>query len=167
MLRARSLRRSNSRSPRTGTKQNTRSRRFALESLEPRMMLTGTWTPLANLNPLVEVGTMLLLTDGTVMETGNGGQYWEKLTPDATGSYVNGTWSSLEYSSTAGGYEARNVLPDGRVFNVGDSASNPDNPGEIYNPLTNTWTITASLTASFPEGTLVSAPQPYWPTAEF
>ena len=158
MLRARSLRRNNSRSSRTGAKQNTRSCRFGLEALEPRMMLTGTWAPLANLNPLVQVGTMLLLTDGTVMQTGNGGQYHEKLTPDATGSYVNGTWSSLEFSSTPRGYEATNVLKDGCLLVLGGStvgsAPSPTNIGEIYNPLANTWTSSAP----FPESVFGNGP---------
>ena len=37
--------------------------------------------------------TMELLTDGTVMAVSGGVLY--KLTPDATGSYVNGTWSQI------------------------------------------------------------------------
>ena len=38
---------------------------------------------------------MLLLTDGTVMCQQQGGRNWKKLTPDAKGSYLNGTWSDL------------------------------------------------------------------------
>jgi hypothetical protein len=39
---------------------------------------------------------MMLLSDGTVMaEGGNVDNTWYKLTPDSTGSYVNGTWSQL------------------------------------------------------------------------
>ncbi len=52
----------------------------------------GTWTPLGHAAPN-GIGTMELLTDGTVMAL-SGGNYY-KLTPDATGSYVNGTWSQL------------------------------------------------------------------------
>src|SRR5271165_1253289 len=33
------------------------------------------------------------LTDGTVMVQGNNYSDWWKLTPDITGSYVNGTWT--------------------------------------------------------------------------
>ena len=49
----------------------------------------GTWTPLKRQAPDF-TGTMLLLTDGTVMVQGySPGNNWMRLTPDATGSYVN------------------------------------------------------------------------------
>jgi len=68
--------------------------------------------------------TALLLTDGTVMVQdsgpGNGGgtNHWWRLTPDAKGSYVNGTWSKLASMSSSYGplYHTAAVLPDGRVL---------------------------------------------------
>ena len=54
----------------------------------------GTWTPLANTAP-GGVSLMLLLTDGTVMVQNGGGNAWYKLTPDSSGSYINGTWTTL------------------------------------------------------------------------
>ena len=76
---------------------------------------------------------------------------WNKLTPDATGSYVNGTWSTIASMSTPRQYYATNVLPDGRVLVLGGVASDGTflNTGEIYNPLANTWTSIAP----FPEST--------------
>src|SRR5438045_4190095 len=80
-----------------------------------------TWTALTN-QPGVPVGLPLLLTDGTVMvqqmtSQGFGTGQWSRLTPDITGSYVNGTWSQL--ASMPSGYAplfyASAVLPDGRV----------------------------------------------------
>src|ERR1700734_2804015 len=58
-----------------------------------------TWTPLVNA-PTFYPGSALLLTDGTVMvqdqgSSGAGTSNWWKLTPDNTGSYVNGTWTQL------------------------------------------------------------------------
>jgi len=64
-----------------------------------------TWTPLNNAAP-VSMGAMLLLTDGRVLvhEEPNcsgtgcvGTDYtaWYTLTPDATGSYINGTWTKI------------------------------------------------------------------------
>ena len=35
------------------------------------------------------------LTDGTVLAQGYGDSDWWKLTPDNTGSYVNGTWTQV------------------------------------------------------------------------
>ena len=110
-----------------------------------------TWTPLTNLDPGTSPGTMELLSDGSAMVEGAGNQGWNKLTPDATGSYVNGTWSTMASMSTPRLYDATNVLTDGRVFVLGGVASDGTflNSGEIYNPLTNLWT---SITP-FPEST--------------
>ena len=52
-----------------------------------------TWQPLKN-QPTFPVGAIALLTDGTVLlheEQDSNPQHWYKLTPDNTGSYVNGT----------------------------------------------------------------------------
>ena len=58
------------------------------------------------------------LTDGTVLVQGYQGQDWYKLTPDNTGSYVNGTWTQV--ASLESGYDpdamAEAVLADGRVL---------------------------------------------------
>ena len=58
------------------------------------------------------------MTDGTVIAQGNGDSDWWKLTPDNTGSYVNGTWAQLPSLPT--GYVpdafASAVLADGRLI---------------------------------------------------
>jgi hypothetical protein len=99
---------------------------------------------------------MLLLTDGTVFCQNSGTNQWWKLTPDITGSYVNGTWSQLANSLPlpAGSppntpysplYFASAVLKDGRVFVAGGeyngSGAGDALAAEIYNPLTNAWTV--------------------------
>jgi hypothetical protein len=124
----------------------------AIESLECRRMLAG-WTPLTNLAP-AGVGTMLLMTDGTVMAQAGGiSAQWMRLTPNASGSYVNGTWSSMASMSISRLYFASNILPDGRLFLLGGEYSNGSstaswtNTGQIYNPATNTW----SNIPNFPE----------------
>jgi uncharacterized repeat protein (TIGR01451 family) len=118
------------------------------------MMLTatpGTWTALAHVapTPTSNVGTMELLSDGTVLASAANlytSNAWFKLTPDATGSYVNGTWSQAAGDSLITDFDATNVLQDGRVFVLGGeynaSGANRvwNNTGEIYNPITNTWT---------------------------
>ena len=55
--------------------------------------MSGTWTSLTN-QPTFAVNAMLLLTDGTVMCQELASANWWKLSPDSTGSYVNGTWSA-------------------------------------------------------------------------
>src|SRR5437773_11665534 len=70
----------------------------AVEMLEERMLLTGSWTRLVN-QP-ANASTMLLLPNGSVMaQGGDKSSLWNRLTPDASGSYVNGTWSALASSA--------------------------------------------------------------------
>ena len=88
------------------------------------------------------------LTDGTVMVQGNNCSDWWKLTPDNTGSYVNGTWSQL--ASLPSGYApdatSSAVLADGRLLLEGGEYSSCGavfsltNQGAIYDPVANTWT---------------------------
>ncbi len=90
-------------------------------------------------------GTGLLLTDGTVLFQGNGLSDWYKLTPDNTGSYLNGTWS--KQANLQSGYVpdafASAVLADGRVVIVGGEYNSGafvlTNQGAIYDPKANTW----------------------------
>ena len=56
--------------------------------------LANGWTPLTN-QPPASASTMLLLTDGRIFMNDGGSQHWWLFTPDANGSYVNGTWSQL------------------------------------------------------------------------
>ena len=70
---------------------------------------------------------------------------WWALTPDPTGSYINGTWSTLAAMSENRLYFGSNVLPNYKVFVLGGEYSGPSltanwtNTGEIYNIATNTW----------------------------
>ena len=125
-----------------------------IESLEPRTLLTGTWSGLAHVAPST-IGTMELLSDGTVIaQDASNSKSWYKLTPDASGSYVNGTWSSIASMNVARLYYATNVLPDGRVLVLGGEysgssmANNYTNTGEIYDPVANTWTNIANFPQS-------------------
>ena len=63
-------------SPRSRAHRNTQRqpRRLAVESLEDRCLLTGTWTPLTNLLPdTFGPAAEMLLSDGTAMILGGGG----------------------------------------------------------------------------------------------
>src|SRR5437016_4940147 len=88
-------------------------------------------------------GIGFLLTDGTVLYQGNGLTDWYKLTPDSSGSYLNGTWAKV--ASLPAGYVpdafASAVLADGRVVIVGGEYNNGafalTNQGAIYDPAAN------------------------------
>jgi hypothetical protein len=113
---------------------------------------------------------MLLLSDGSVMvqggsASGAGFTNWYRLTPDSRGSYADGTWSQLASMSLPRLDYAAVTLPNGDVMVLGgeytpgpgsslgdeSEATSPTNPpprtneAEIYDPVTNTWTVTAPV----------------------
>src|SRR5450432_2966532 len=95
-----------------------------LETLEDRLVLTtpGSWSSLTHLAPFSSggIGTMELLSDGTVMAQGaDVSKNWYQLKPDSNGSYQNGTWTQLASMGLERLYTATNVLQDGRVFVLG------------------------------------------------
>jgi len=104
-----------------------------------------TWTSLKN-QPTFLTDTAVLLTDGTVMTHQYNSPAWWRLTPDNTGSYINGTWTQLGSmpSNYAPLYFASVVLRDGKVSVEGGEYNflNPvqTNLGAIYDPVANTWT---------------------------
>src|SRR5437660_9380699 len=88
-----------------------------------------TWEPLTN-QPTFNPGVMLLLTDGTVIMhsepncltcTTTDYSSWYKLTPDSSGSYVNGTWTQIASlpSGYAPLYFGSAVFPVGCVVDEG------------------------------------------------
>jgi hypothetical protein len=106
-----------------------------------RSPAAGTWIPL-NQTPPESINTMLLLSDGTVMAAGAGSQNgWYRLTPDSTGSYVNGTWSTLSSMHYTRLYFSSDVLADGRVFVAGGEYGTGTNSAEVYDPVTDVWTL--------------------------
>src|SRR5215831_18882868 len=112
-----------------------------------------TWTTLATPpDSNLYAAEAMLLTDGTVMVQSFPGRDWWRLTPDQSGSYINGTWSrraSLP-AGYAPDYFASAVLADGRMVVIGgEHNSAVDNGvgagldtslGAIYDPLTDAWT---------------------------
>ncbi len=88
----------------------------------------------------------MLMTDGTVMAQGFGETDFWKLTPDNTGSYVNGTWKQVASlpSGMAPYANAESVLADGRLiwaggeYNFGNFSFT--NNTAIYDPLKDKWT---------------------------
>lgn len=108
----------------------------------------GSLQPLTH-QPPTSVGQPFLLTDGTLMFQGSSFSDWWKLTPDASGSYLDGTWTQLASIPEAWNYGpyafASAVLADGRVlieggeYNLGGPFS-LTNQGAIYTPLEDSWT---------------------------
>ena len=98
----------------------------------------GTWTPV-NLAPGY-VNLMLLLPDGTVMAANAGGNAWFRLTPDIHGSYVNGTWTSLNPMHDVRLYFSSEVLTNGNVLVAGGEFGTGGSTAEVYDPQSNVWT---------------------------
>ena len=113
---------------------------------------TGPFTALAH-QPPASGYLAMLLTDGSVLMQSNAdaGVFY-RLTPDANGSYVNGTWSQI--TSPPAGYEpyaaAEAVLGDGRVLFVGGEYNQNDyslpfapsgltNMSAVYDPVADAW----------------------------
>ncbi len=124
----------------------------------------GTWTALSHLSPNYNGGVMLLLTDGTVIAKttyggigGVAGNNWDKLTPDASGSYANGTWSSIAPMINDRLYFSSWVMSDGRVY-VGGGEYGAGTGAEIYNPKANTWTSLTTPGAYFSDGNSENLP---------
>ncbi|HTT97235.1 MAG TPA: hypothetical protein VMF58_04255 [Rhizomicrobium sp.] len=112
----------------------------------PKGATSGTWSMLNNTFPGTG-DTALLLTDGTVIMHDLCTTNWYKLTPDNTGSYKNGTWSSI--ASMPSGYNplyfGSQVMPDGQHVTVEggeylNCKSVWTNKGAIYDSVANTWT---------------------------
>ena len=123
-------------------------------------VMCQTWQPLTH-QPTFNPGAMLQLTDGTLLvhsepnsttTTSTDYSSWYKLTPDANGSYVDGTWTQVAApAGYAPLYFGSAVLPDGRVVveggeydcSTGTCNSAWTNQGAIYDPLKNKWTAVA------------------------
>jgi hypothetical protein len=103
------------------------------------------WQSLNN-PPTFQTDTAVLLTDGRAMVHEYNSNNWWALTPDNSGSYLNGTWKKLGSmpSDYAPLYFASQILPDGRVLVEGGEYNflNGDetNLGAIYDPVKNKWT---------------------------
>ncbi|HEV2171835.1 MAG TPA: hypothetical protein VGR40_12850, partial [Candidatus Binatus sp.] len=135
----------------------------------PPPITSGFWTPLNNQPPFHAAANIYLLTDGRVMaeDATLTNVAWWTLTPDITGSYINGTWTEVSSpgpcpngqnaasTTYAPLYNAGAVLPDGRLVVIGGEYDYNytyvngtgqvwTDQGAIYDPVADSWTcITA------------------------
>jgi hypothetical protein len=125
------------------TRRTARFCRLLVEPLEVRAMpAAGTWQPVAPTNPAsgpTDTQLALLLSDGTVMiqPYGTPTSVWYRLSPDATGNYVTGTWSPLASMNEQRYVFASAMLQNGKIFVLGGAHSSPDeftNTAEIFDP---------------------------------
>ena len=116
-------------------------------------LAVGTWTRVTASAPHTNGGVMLVLSDGSVIcktyagGTDGIGNTWDKLTPNAQGSYIGGTWTSIAPMYDTRLYFSSQVLMDGRVYVAGGEYGTGGTAGEVYDPLTDTWTRTATPSA--------------------
>jgi len=97
-------------------------------------------------------GHMLLLPDGRVMVQNDGGTGWEFLSPDGSGHYGDGSWSSCPAMHYQREFYSSDVLQNGTVFVAGGEYNNqglfgePDGAtAEVFDPQANngagSWTL--------------------------
>ncbi|HEY6489852.1 MAG: kelch repeat-containing protein [Terracidiphilus sp.] len=129
--------------------------------------MAGNWKSLSS-PPSVKsgsfnAGTMLLLTDGSVLVSNSGGSNnnnagseWLKFTPDPVNGYSGGSWGSESDMANTRLFCSSGILRDGRLFVVGGEVSNAggDTPlAEIYDPNSNSWsTLTKPTAFNFVQG---------------
>src|SRR4051794_34606273 len=81
----------------------------------------GTWTAVTA--PPASLSHMLLLSDGTVMgldySSGAESNRWYRLTPDSSGRYANGTWTTIQPMSDTRLFFSSQVLTNGKVLVAG------------------------------------------------
>jgi len=116
----------------------------------------STWNTLTNQSPDYSAGLMILLTNGTVMcltsdssgMVSQDGNTWDLLTPDSTGSYLNGTWTQLPPMHDTRLYCSSWIMPDGNVYVGGGEYGTGISTAELYNTTTQTWKYVTGMPAN-------------------
>ena len=134
-------------------------RTLQLELLEMRCVLTGTFTPISLPTNSNGLGTLLLLTDGTVLAheteqpdstssppnlTYTGTKAWWRLSPDATGHYTGTSWTQALNMIDQRAFFTEQVLPSGKVLALGSECpkhtyEDDCQTVELFDPANNTW----------------------------
>lgn len=119
----------------------------------PPRVRSGKWTALKAGFPGTSFpDTALVLTDGSVLMHDGCTADWYRLTPDSSGSYVNGKWTKTASmpSSYKPLYFASQVLSDGTVMVNGGEYNSCQavwtTLGAMYDPVKDKWTAVSAPT---------------------
>lgn len=126
---------------------------FGIVGLFATPVLAGTWTQVAlplTATPSFNVSptSLQLLSDGRVL-VGDGAQGFKILTPSNDGKYETGTWSDATSSHVSRALFPSTMLNDGRYLILGgEDTAGPDHSSmDIYDPVTDTWTLGPDMPA--------------------
>jgi Secretion system C-terminal sorting domain/Kelch motif len=103
------------------------------------------WTAVKARNGHTTTGSPMLLSDGSIAISGGNfpGKKWDRLVPNRSGSYANGTWVAMaDMHETRADFSSQ-ILKDGRIYVAGGEYGTGGSNAEIYDPLTNKWTYTS------------------------
>ena len=84
-----------------------------------------------------------MLSNGSILMTSeidSATNSWAILTPNPSGSYINGTWTRAANADYTRLFDSTDVVPNGDVLVAGGEYGTGTATGELYNPTTNTWT---------------------------
>ena len=115
----------------------------------PASAIAASWTAITAPPNGSTAGTMVLLTDGSVMMVNYAGPGWLRLIPDSKGNYASGSWVPTAPMSEARLFFASQILPSGKLWVLGGEYGGPQTPridtptSEIYDPVANTWSTAA------------------------
>ncbi len=101
------------------------------------------------------IGTMIQLTDGSVIASaGKDGtsNNWQRLIPDSSGSYTNGSWHPLMNSTVGRLFFGSVVLPSGQVLVVGGEDTNIN---AMISSVVGTGSGPITVTTAHPLGTTI------------